>query len=797
MTFDTHALRPLTGARLDGDDGLAWRIATDQGEIQIASAAPGTLRLAFIPAGAPPHRTWSLNGDPAPAPPLVALQGEGQLTLRAGNDLRLTMTFDPSAIVLQRADGTEIARDATEMGLVGMMEDGTLGWRLALAPGERIFGGGQRTGRLDKRGRRLTLWSTDPLPDHGDQTDAMYQSIAFMIGLREGRAHGIFYDSNWKALLDCGATDPDVLTYLTTGPDLVAYVFAGPTLADVLAQYTALTGRMPPAPRWSLGNQQSRWSYMSAAEVRTIAAGFREHQIPCDALYLDIDSMRGYRDFTWDPERFPDPAELIRDLRNQGFRVVPIIDPGVKVDPDYDVYRKGLRQGYYVRNPDGTPFEGWVWPGRSVWADFARHEVRAWWGEQHRSLVDIGVAGIWDDMNEPSQAGMSAPPDVTIPFGATLPAATLHGPADAPISHVAFHNAYGTEMVRATRAGLEALRPEERAFVLTRAAGAGAQRFAIVWNGDNTSQWEHIRLAIPMNLGVGLSGFPVTGIDIGGFWQDTNPELLVRFTQLGAFLPFCRNHTSKGTIHQEPWAFGDPYTSACRAAIAQRYQLLPYLVTLAQEASATGAPLMRPLAWIAPDDPESLACNDAFLLGNDLLIAPVLEEGAVTRTVTLPPGQWFSWLDGAVYDGPAQVTLPVTLQAIPVFARAGTIIPTTAVVQHTDAPPAGPLVCEVHLAAPGQRAEATIWDDDDHPQAADRGTFARYHATAEWTGDIIAMQIVQEGGQLPLRYPGVRTVVRLPPGRRAVALDAEEGAGVPFGCRYRVVRGIQGVDSST
>ncbi len=796
MAFDLGTMRPVQTAHFVGDDGATWQFSTDLGTLQVGIPAPGTVRIALTPTAAPPHHTWSLNGTPPPAP---KVQADG-LVLRAEDGTSITISESPLVCTLTDGDGRTIVQGSWLVAADGSpAANGTLGWRQDLARAEAIFGGGLRTGALNRRGRRLTFWATDPEPDHGAQTDAMYQSIPFVMGLRSagsslaGAAYGVFFDQNARGLLDCGATDATALTYVTDGPDLVVYLFTGPALSDVLARYTALTGRMPPVPRWSLGYQQSRWSYSSATEVREIADAFRAHQIPCDAIYLDIDYMRGFRDFTFDPERFPDPPALISALQSQGFQVVPIIDPGIKVDPEYDVYAAGLEHGYFARGADGQPYGGYVWPGRSVWADFARPEVRAWWGEQHRVLLDAGVAGIWDDMNEPSQTNVSAPEQV-IPFGASLPLDAQFGPPDDPISHAQFHNAYGTEMVRATREGWERLQPERRAFVLTRAAGAGAQRFAAVWNGDNTSMWPHLRMAIPMNVGMSLSGFPMTGCDIGGFWKDTQPELLVRFTQLGAFLPFCRNHSALGTAHQEPWAFGEPYTSACRAAIEQRYRLLPYLVTLAHQASETSAPIIRPLAWLTPDDANCVACDNEFLLGNDMLVAPVLEAGAVERHVLLPPGTWFArmatpndsaTLHDTVLRGPGQVTVPVDLSTIPLFVRAGSILPTTAVVQHTGMAAAS-LDWEVHLAAPGTAASGTVWDDDDHPLAAARGTYARYLATAHWDGDVITCEVTQTDGNMASRYPEMRWILRLASGQRAVAIDPVSSATLPFTCRFRV-----------
>ena len=686
-------------------------------------------------------------------------------------------------IRIARNDGSVLI----ENGTVRLSEAGQPRWTSTLTSGERVYGGGERTGPLDKRGRSLTFWATDPPPNHGEQTDAMYQSVPFLIGLVDGKAHGIYFDVNERAVADIGKAQPDSLSYTPNSADLVAYLFAGPTLGDVLRQYTALTGRMSPLPRWAFGNQQSRWGYRSADEVLSLASQFRAQSIPCDAIYLDIDYMNGYRVFTWDAERFADPAGLIRALREQQMRLVTIIDPGVKVDPAYTVYQEGVAKGYFVRSADGAPFQGWVWPGLSCWADFSQGDVRAWWGELHRGLIEAGVAGIWNDMNEPVQAGIFAPPGVSIPHGAPLPDDALHGAPNNTITHAQFHNAYGLEMGQATYEGLQQLRPTERPFVLTRAATAGSQRYAIVWNGDSTSSWDNLRLAIPLNLGVSLSGFPMTGGDVGGFWQDTTAELLVRWTQLGALLPFCRNHSAAGTVHQEPWAFGEPYTQMCRAALERRYQLLPYMLTLAHEATLSGAPIIRPLAWIAATHAESLACNDQFLLGDALLVAPVLDEGATSRELLLPPGEWFAWENGELHAGDQRLTIPVTLDTLPLYVRAGTILPLATVAQSTDGMTDQPLTLHVYLSPASPAATADMWLDDDHAQAEQRGAFGMWRTQAAWQGDEVAIALSRVDGQLPWPYPGCSLTLHLPDGWDAEPLDAADNLqGDIFTLRYRV-----------
>jgi len=775
-----------------GASGLSgrhdWQRATSSARFSAAAISDDTLRVVVTRLDAPPHRTWSLAPSAVDLRPgAVAIDDQGDSASLRTDALRarLTPASDGHSLQVQitRADGSAAIASAT----LSLSNASSPVWMSALADGERVYGGGERTGSLDRRGRSMTFWTTDPLPNHGDQTDAMYQSVPFLIGLVDGKAYGVYFDNNERAVADIGESQPDTLTYTPESADLVTYLFAGPTLGDVLRQYTALTGRMPPLPRWAYGYQQSRWGYRTADDVLKIAEQFRAQAIPCDAIYLDIDYMDGYRVFTWDAERFSDPAGMIQKLREQSFRLVTIIDPGVKVDPDYSVYQEGLAKGYFARAADGTPFQGWVWPGLSCWGDFDQEAVGEWWGEQHRGLVEAGVAGIWNDMNEPSQAAIFALPDVTLPHGATLPDDVRHGPPDDTITHAQFHNAYGLTMCQATRAGLARLRPDERPFVLTRAATAGSQRSAIVWNGDSTSSWQNLRLAIPLNLGMGLSGFPMTGGDIGGFWNDVTAELLVRWVQLGALLPFCRNHSAVATAQQEPWAFGEPYTGHCRGALELRYRLLPRILTLAREATVTGAPIVRPLAWIAPTHAASLACDDQFLLGDDLLVAPVLEEGAMSRTIALPPGEWFAWDSADLHAGDQRLTIPVTLESLPLYVRAGTILPLAAVAQSTDEMTSQPLTLHVYLAPDSPTATADIYLDDDHPQAEQRGTFGRWRAGATWQGDEISVTLVRAEGQLSWPYPDCAITLHIPDGWTAEPLDARDGlAGDSFTTRYRV-----------
>jgi alpha-glucosidase len=539
--------------------------------------------------------------------------------------------------------------------------------------GERYFACGERTAGLEKTGTRQIFWNVDPPAGHTASFNNLYTSIPFVLCLHEGRAHGVFYDHPGRIELDLAKADPGRVT-VEASEDLEVSVILGPTPADVVERYTALTGRTPMPPLWALGNHQSRWSYMSADEVRSVAAEFRARGIPCDVLYLDIDHMDGYRVFTWDRERFPDPAGLVDELRADGFRVVTITDPGVKIDEGYELYVEGRDRGFFCLTHEGEEYRNVVWPGLCAFPDFTNPAVREWWGDWHRELVDAGIAGVWCDMNEPA---------LFVPLPSTMPEDVVHPGGGRARLHAEVHNAYGSLMAQAAREGLERLRPDSRPFVITRAGYAGLQRHALQWTGDNSSWWEHLWMSMPQLQNLGLSGIAWAGVDVGGFFGDCDGELLSRWTEFGIFQPFCRNHSAMGTVRQEPWAFGEPWESVCRAMLELRMQLVPYLYTLFEECHRTGAPVLRPLLFSYPDDPTTYTADDQFLVGSALLVAPITRPGIEYRHVYLPAGSWVQWWTGERFAGPAHVLAHAPLGQPAVYARANTPIPLWPVLQHT------------------------------------------------------------------------------------------------------------------
>jgi len=471
---------------------------------------------------------------------------------------------------------------------------------------------------------------------------------------------------------------------------------------------------------WALGYQQSRYSYYPEARVRNLADTFRLKRVPADVLWLDIHYQDGYKPFTWDRERFPDPAGMIRDLRAKGFRTVTIVDPHPKKETGYAPYDSGLAGGHFVTSADGSVYEAPVWPsqaerqpGPSVFPDFSRPSTRDWWGGLYKSFLDLGVAGIWNDMNEPA---------VFVDPVGTFPLTVRHDNEGQPSTHAEIHNVYGQLMTRATYEGLRRLRPNERPFVLTRATFAGGQRYAAVWPGDNISSWSALADGIATLTGLGLSGFPFVGTDIGGFAGVASPELYTRWLQAAVFSPFMRSHTTFGTPPQDPWSYGSALEEINRRSIELRYQLLPHIYSVMREASVTGIPALRPMFLEFPDDPRTYDLETQFMFGDALLVAPVVEDGARQRAVYLPKGTWFDYWTGERLEGGREITVEAPLSALPVFVRSGHAVFRQPAVQHT-----GEINERTELSMvlyPGENARAELYEDDGGSMAYEQGDYS-------------------------------------------------------------------------
>ena len=601
--------------------------------------------------------------------------------------------------------------------------------RKVLPPRNIYFGLGDKTGPLDRRGQAFTLWNTDAYRFQ-ESTDPIYKSIPFFVSAGgPGGSYGILLDNTWRSWFDFGKKDPQTLAFGSAAGPIDYYLIYGPSVHRVVERYTDLTGKPPLAPVWALGFQQSRYSYMSAAEVHRIADRLRAERIPADVIWLDIDYQDRNRPFTTNPATFPNLPALARDLRQQGLRLVAITDLHIAAAPDqgYAPYDSGVAGDDFLKRSDGSLYVGQVWPGPSVFPDFTRRDTRAWWGTLYRDFVAAGIAGFWNDMNEPA---IFETPTKTMPLD-TQHRIAEPGFAPRTASHSEIHNVYGMLNSRATFEGMRELQPDERAFVMTRASYAGGQRYAVTWTGDNSSTWNHLKLSISMLLNLGMSGFAYSGADVGGFIGGPSPELMTRWIEIGAFAPIFRAHSEKGTPPKEPWVDGAEHMRIRRQFIEQRYRLMPYLYALADENARTGAPLMRPLFYEFPDALDS-PCDQpsAFLLGDRLLIAPPPQlESPQAYKICLPAGSWYDYWTGEPV--PRTITSTPALDRLPVFVRAGAMLPGQALVQSTSETPQGPLSLDVY---PGDDCRGTIYADDGHSMAYTRDDYLRQRVRCTATG---------------------------------------------------------------
>jgi alpha-glucosidase len=633
---------------------------------------------------------------------------------------------------------------------VGWRSDGVSRLSLSLAADEASYGTGERSFPLNLRGRKLALWNKDA----GNYTygfEPINYCVPFYLGVHHQGLYGVFWDNPARGSLDIGAAHADELVFTSELGAITYYLFAGTTANQILGRYTELTGRMPLPPLWALGYHQARYSYFPAEDVLATARQFREKQIPCDAIYLDIHYMDEYRIFTWDKKGFPDFVGTIAELHQMGFKVVAILDPGVKVDPNYAVYQSGIEHNVFVKYPDGKIAAGVVWPGLCHFPDFTSAAVREWWAKQVESLLATGLDGLWNDMNEPlyfSANDAIDPPDY------------LHHDNDGRGgTHRELHNIYGMQMARATRMALEKQRAGLRQLNITRAGYAGTQRLASSWTGDNRSNWDGLRLSVSMVINMALSGQSFTGPDIGGFAQDATGELVARWTQAGVLFPFFRNHSAVDTLRQDPWQFGEPYTSVCRAAIELRYQLLPYLYSAFAECHFYGYPIIRPLWTAEPENPQLRSIDDCYFVGDSVLVAPVLYEFALRRTVYLPAGDWYDFWTNDRYTGGQIISIEAPLDRVPLFIKSGMALPMIPVMQHTGEKPIDKLILRIYTDS----GETRLYEDAGEGLGYEQGEYRWMHIVCTETANTMTIERDIEGAyqptysQIELQTVGFRT----------------------------------------
>ena len=741
--------------------------------LRVTALSESVLRVTASHNGALPEMaSWAVM--PAALSASVPVVADGGSSAESAvfhtKALQVSITADMRLTIRDTA-GTILQQDATPI----MWHEHGFEVAKKKLPDDHFFGLGDKPGPLDHAGQAFTMWNTDMF-GWQESTDPIYKSIPFFIEFHAGRATGVLFDNTWRTHFDFGHNDPNQFSFGAPDGPMTYYFINGPEPKAVVETYAWLTGKAPLPPMWSLGFQQSRYSYETEKRLTDVAARLRKDKIPSDALYLDIDYQEKNRPFTVDEKAFPNFKTMVGDLAKDHFHLVVITDLHIANLPNagYAPYDSGKAGDHFVKNPDGSIYSGIVWPGPAVFPDFTQKLTRQWWGTLYKDFAAEGVAGFWNDMNEPAV--------FTYPTK-TMPDDIQHridepGFAKRTANHLEIHNVFGMLNTEGTYEGLLALQPNVRPFVLTRASYAGGQRYSATWTGDNSATWNHLRMTIPQIENLGLSGFAMTGADVGGFAGSPPADLLTKWIEVAAFQPIDRDHSAKGTRDHEVWVDGPEQEAIRKRFIEERYRLMPYLYTSAEEMSRTGLPIMRPLFLEFPNaasDGHPLD-NDAtgeFLFGSRILVAqsPSPEEVAPYE-VHLPPGQWYDYWTGEKLaeikaDGARDLEIrdaampnkPIfvkpMLAELPVYVRGGSIIPVAPLTQSTMEKPNGPLTLRVY---PGADCAGSVYQDDGTSFAYKQGIFFRQHFTCAEGAD----------------------------GSVAVRLDAPEGSFTPWWSETRI-----------
>ncbi|MBO3699345.1 glycoside hydrolase family 31 protein [Roseivirga sp. E12] len=602
---------------------------------------------------------------------IVADVSENQQDIVLTTDsLEMRVSKSPFRLSFYNCNGDLLNEDDPTFGISWLGEEVTN--YKSLAQDEIFLGMGEKSGGLNRRGSSYDNWNSDAFGFNND-TDPLYVSTPFFIGVREGKPYGIFLDNTYKSHFNFGTSNNDRFSYFSASAgDLNYYFIQGDTVNDVIQQYAKLTGTIQMPPKWSLGFQQCRYSYYPDHEVYNIADTFREKKIPADVIYLDIHYMKDYMAFTFDKERFPNPKALIDKLTSQGFKVVVILDPGIATKKGYGTYDRGIEKDVFVKYPDGSAYEASVWPGNSHFTDFTDKKGRDWWADELKFYTDLGLEGFWNDMNEPACWGQDIPDMVEFDY------------EGQQVTHKKARNVYGFQMVRATYEGARKQIGNKRPFTLTRSGFSGVQRYSAVWTGDNVAGDDHMLLGVRLVNSLGMAGVPVAGYDIGGFVEESSPQLFARWLAVATFAPFFRVHSMVNVRDSEPWAYGEEVEEISRNYINLRYKMMPYLYSLFYRAYQNGTPINKSLAVDYTNDPEIYHGNaqDEFTLGDWLLVCPTTSQQQYSK-IYIPEGNWYRFFTDERVKGSQHLVIETSMEDLPVYAKEGAIIPLQSVVQNT------------------------------------------------------------------------------------------------------------------
>lgn len=565
-------------------------------------------------------------------------------------------------------------------------------------PNERFLGLGEKTGNLDRKGKSFTNWNTDYFA-YGVGDDPLYMSIPFYIGTHAVGSYGIFLDNTHKTVFNFGASTNRFTSFGAEDGDMDYYFIHEPSISQIISSYTDLTGKMAMPPKWALGFQQCRYSYYPEKEVLTVANTFREKNMPADVIYLDIHHMESYKVFTFDGIKFPDAKSMISKLKKLGFKVIVILDPGIKTEDNYIPYKEGKVQELFVKYPDGVQYEAEVWPGWCVFPDFTNPKTRVWWAQKMVFYTEAGVDGFWTDMNEPASWGQCTPNLIEFDFEGEVS------------SHRKARNIYGMQMARATMEGAKLQQKERRPFVLTRAGFAGIQRYAAVWTGDNVASDEHMLSGIRLINSLGMSGVAFAGYDVGGFAGEPTQALFARWISIATFSPLFRAHTMINTRDSEPWAFGEEVEEIARNYMKLRYRLMPTIYSSFYKSSKSGLPIASSLAIDYPLDDTiyQATFQNQYIFCDVFLIAPIESYKEISK-IYLPEGGWYNLFTDQFYEGKSTIYQDTPLSYLPVFVKSSAIFAMQSDVPYTEATHDG--ILRIHLYVGTEPASYTHFEDD-------------------------------------------------------------------------------------
>jgi len=593
----------------------------------------------------------------------------------------------------------------------------------SISKGCSLYGTGEVKGDLLRNGTKIKLWNTDNFEYSLFDGKRLYQSHPWVLGVNaDGTAFGIIADNTWRQDLEL----TDSIRFISDGPAFRVIVIKKNSPQEVIKELAQLTGKMQMPPLWALGYQQCRYSYIPDSRIKEIADTLRMKKLPSDVIWMDIDYMDHFKIFTFEKTKIPDPAQLNQYLHNKGFKSVWMIDPGVKAEQGYSVYDSGTQQNVWTQNKDGEVFHGTVWPGDCVFPDFTRPETRTWWSALYKNFMATGIDGVWNDMNEPS---VFNGPD------GTMPDDNIHRGGDnlPEDSHLRYHNVYGMLMVKASREGILKANPDKRPFILSRSGFLGSSRYAATWTGDNCSTTEHMKMSIPMTLNLGLSGQPFNGPDLGGFAMNATGDLFGQWIAMGVFFPFTRGHATNNVNNKEPWAFGSEIENVSRTALNRKYRLLPYYYTLFHESSVDGMPIMRPLFFADPKDSTLRKEDQAFLVGDQLMVIP-----RWAKNPSLPQGIW----KNLVFENETTDSYQADVKI-----KGGAIIPMGKIIQNTTEYKTDSLTLQICLDENG-KAQGDLYEDAGDGFEFQKGEYSITNFTAATKGNQIIVKIHQSQGKM-------------------------------------------------